>query len=90
MKDIPITKNGRVLTAEEARKEIQRINGAESGQNRRSCSLDWVRQIVRQCREANVRVFVKQLDIDGKLVKDIEKFPEDLQIRQIPWKQVEK
>ena len=29
MKDIPITKNGRVLTAEEARKEIQRINGAE-------------------------------------------------------------
>lgn len=28
-KDIPITMNGRKLTTEEARKEIQRINGAE-------------------------------------------------------------
>lgn len=62
------------------------VVGAESGPKRRPCSLDWVRQIVEQCREAQVPVFVKQLDIDGKLVSDIEKFPEDLQIRQVPWK----
>lgn len=61
------------------------VVGAESGTNRRSCSLDWVRQIVRQCKKANVPVFVKQLDIDGKLVKEIHEFPEDLQIRQVPW-----
>ena len=61
------------------------VVGAESGPNRRPCKLEWVRQIVQQCRAAGVPVFVKQLDIDGKLVKDIEKFPEDLQIRQIPW-----
>ena len=62
------------------------VVGAESGPNRRPCKIEWVRDIVKQCREANVPVFVKQLDIDGKLVKDIEKFPEDLQIRQVPWR----
>ena len=62
------------------------VVGAESGPNRRPCSLDWVRQIVSDCREAHVPVFVKQLDIGGELVKDIAKFPEDLQIRQVPWK----
>lgn len=62
------------------------VVGAESGMNRRPCKLEWVRQIVEQCREAQVPVFVKQLDIDGKLVKDIREFPEDLQIRQVPWK----
>ena len=61
------------------------VVGAESGPNRRPCKLEWVRQIVWQCGKAGVPVFVKQLDIDGKLVKDIAKFPEDLQIRQVPW-----
>lgn len=65
------------------------VVGAESGPDRRPCKIEWVRQIVKQCREAGVPVFVKQLDIDGKLVKDISKFPEDLQIRQIPWKRGE-
>lgn len=64
------------------------VVGAESGPNRRPCKLEWVRQIVRQCQAAGVPVFVKQLDIDGRLEKDISKFPEDLQIRQVPWKQV--
>ena len=62
------------------------VVGAESGPERRPCNLEWVRQIVNECLEARVPVFVKQLDIDGKLVKDINQFPEDLQIRQVPWK----
>ena len=61
------------------------VVGAESGENRRPCTLEWVRQIVRQCQAAKVPVFVKQLDIDGKPVSDIDQFPEDLQIRQVPW-----
>lgn len=69
--------------------QLENINwvvvGAESGSIRRRCGLEWVRNVVRQCREVGVPVFVKQLDIDGKLVRNIEKFPEDLQIRQIPW-----
>ena len=52
------------------------------------CKLEWVELIVRQCREAGIPVFVKQLEINGKLVKDINKFPPELQIRQIPWKRV--
>lgn len=63
------------------------VVGAESGPNRRQCKLEWVESIVEQCRNANVPVFVKQLDINGKLEKDINKFPEHLRIRQVPWKQ---
>ena len=61
------------------------VVGAESGPTRRPCKLEWVENIVDQCRQAGVPVFVKQLEIDGKLVKDINQFPEHLQIRQVPW-----
>ena len=66
------------------------VVGAESGPNRRPCKLEWIENIVDQCRWAGVPVFVKQLEIAGKLVKDINKFPPELQIRQVPWKRVEK
>ena len=62
------------------------VVGAESGPNRRPCKIEWVRQIVEDCREWGCPVFVKQLDLNGKLVKDINQFPEDLQIREVPWK----
>lgn len=61
------------------------VVGCESGPNRRPCKIEWVESIVDQCRAANVPVFVKQLDIDGKCVTDINKFPEHLRIRQVPW-----
>lgn len=62
------------------------IVGAESrgGAAGRPCNIEWVRRIVYQCKAAGVPVFVKQLHIDGKLVKDISKFPEDLRVREIP------
>lgn len=37
------------------------IVGGESGPGARPCDVAWVRSIVRQCREADVPVFVKQL-----------------------------
>lgn len=61
------------------------IVGAESGQNRRPCKIEWVESIVEQCKSAGIPVFVKQLDLGGKLVKDISKFPSNLQLRQVPW-----
>ncbi len=62
------------------------VVGCESGANRRPCKIEWVESIVDQCRSAaNVRVFVKQLDINGKCERDITKFPEHLRIRQVPW-----
>ena len=61
------------------------VCGCESGKNRRPCRLEWVESIVDQCRDANIPVFVKQLDIDGKCERDITKFPPHLRIRQVPW-----
>jgi protein gp37 len=37
------------------------IIGGESGPGARPCSLTWIHNIIRQCREQNVKVFVKQL-----------------------------
>ena len=37
------------------------ILGGESGPNARPCNVEWIRQGVKQCREAGVKVFVKQL-----------------------------
>ena len=59
--------------------------GCESGKNRRPCRMEWIEDVVQQCRDAGVPCFVKQLDIDGKCERDISKFPEHLRIRQVPW-----
>lgn len=37
------------------------IFGGESGPRARPCNVEWIRDGLRQCREANVPVFVKQL-----------------------------
>ena len=37
------------------------IVGGESGHGARVCEMDWVRSIARQCRDAGIPVFVKQL-----------------------------
>lgn len=60
------------------------IIGAESGPKRRECKLEWVRDLVEQCKAANVKIFVKQLSINGKVEHDIKKFPEWARIRQMP------
>jgi len=62
------------------------IVGAESigGRPGRECKLEWVRDIRDQCKTAGVPLFIKQLHIDGKLVKDIDRFPDDLRIREYP------
>lgn len=40
---------------------LQVIFGGESGPGARPCNVDWIRDGVRQCREAGVKAFVKQL-----------------------------
>lgn len=63
------------------------VVGAESLGNQagRECKLEWIEEIVEDCKEWGCPVFVKQLHIGGKLEKDIAKFPKHLQIRQVPW-----
>lgn len=48
-------------------------------------TLDHVRSVVRQCVDARVPVFVKQLHLGGKLCHDPAAFPEDLRHRDLPW-----
>ena len=68
----------------------ERINavvvGCETGPHRRPCKLDWIRSIVEQCKTAGVSVFVKQIEINGKVVYELEQFPEDLRVRDLPWR----
>ncbi len=45
------------------------ICGSESGPNRRHAKIEWIRDLRDQCRAANVPFFLKQMEIDGKLVK---------------------
>lgn len=60
------------------------IVGCESGPKRRPCDIEWVRSIVRQCKDAGVAVYLKQLNIGGKVVTDPVKFPSELRWREYP------
>lgn len=45
------------------------VVGCESGPRRRPCNLDWMRSLRDQCQAAGVPFFLKQAEIDGKVVK---------------------
>ena len=53
------------------------IVGCETGPGARECKVEWVEDIVRQCRGAGVPVFVKKLGRGKEL-------PEHLKIREFP------
>ena len=57
--------------------------GCESGPERRDCPYDRIRSIVRQCSEASVPVFVKQIEVNGKVSHDPAEWPVDLRVRRI-------
>ena len=60
------------------------IIGCESGPRRRPMQIEWALDLVRQCKVAGVPVFVKQLDIDGRVSKDPDEWPEELRVREYP------
>lgn len=64
------------------------ICGCESGPNRRPMDIEWARDLKNQCQEAGVAFFMKQMEIDGQVCKDITQFPEDLRIREYPESEV--
>ena len=67
---------------------VHRLNwiivGSESGRYRRPCNLDWVRDLIAQARAAGVPVFVKQLEVNGRVEIDPRRWPEDLRIQEFP------
>ena len=63
------------------------IFGSESAPGKRAgrpCESAWIRDGLRQCREAGVAAFVKQIPIDGKVSADPSEWPEDLRVREFP------
>jgi len=60
------------------------IIGCESGPKRRPCKLEWVRDLVEQCREASVAPFNKQVDLGGRVSKDPAEWPADLRVQEYP------
>ena len=45
------------------------IVGGESGHNRRPAKIEHIRDLKDQCVDAGVAFFLKQMEIDGKVVK---------------------
>lgn len=70
------------------RKYLQDIDwvivGCESGPKRRPCKLEWIESIVSQCKAADIPVFVKQVEINGKVEHDMNKFPESIRFQEFP------
>jgi len=63
------------------------IVGCESlgrGKAGRGGTVEIVRSVVRQCADANVPCFVKQISIDGRVSKNMDEWPADLRVRQLP------
>ena len=66
---IPKRQSGKVLWC---------IVGCESGPKRRPCKIEWVQSIVEQCKATGVKLFIKQINIDGKIVKMPKAYPQEL------------
>lgn len=60
------------------------IVGCESGPKRRPCKPEWIKSIINQCKASDVSVFVKQIEINGKVEHNINKFPKELQYQEFP------
>jgi protein gp37 len=65
------------------------IVGAESGPKRRAMDPAWALSIRRQCQSAGVPFFCKQMEVDGAIVHDIDRFPAELRVREFPALEVQ-
>jgi protein gp37 len=61
------------------------ILGCETGPGARPMDNEWAISVVQKCKSAGVPVFVKQIQINGKPNKNIDEWPEELRVRELPW-----
>lgn len=61
------------------------IVGCETGDKRRSICLEAIHNIVKECKEYNVPVYVDQIERNGLVVSNEEDFPKPLKERNVPW-----
>jgi protein gp37 len=57
--------------------------GCESGPEQRLCSLNAIRYLMSDCRDAKVKIHVKQIPLNGKCNKKIAEWPEEFRVRKI-------
>jgi protein gp37 len=60
------------------------IIGCESGPKRQPMRDVWARSLIEQFQAARRPVFMKQMEIGGRVTGDPNRFPEDLRVRQFP------
>jgi len=65
------------------------IIGAESGNENgkykyRDCRNEWIIDLINEAKSRDIKVFVKQIRTDGRLLTNIGNFPTELQIREYP------
>lgn len=58
------------------------VVGAENGEERRPCKLEWIERVIVDCYKHRVPVFVQNVDVGGELVCDYEKLPVSVRVRQ--------
>jgi len=61
------------------------VAGGESGPQARPSQLDWFRQMLTQCRAANVPFFMKQIGGWPNKRGDLSEVPADLRVREYPY-----
>lgn len=62
------------------------IIGCESNSGRagRVCLLPWIERLLNDSRTLEIPVFVKQIEIAGRVVESVGRFPERLRVREYP------
>lgn len=60
------------------------LTGCESGPKRRGCETVWIEQILTECKITHTPAFVKQIPVDGRVSRQLDEWPEQLQIREFP------
>jgi len=62
----------------------------------RECKLEWIENVVEQCKDNGIPVFIKQLgnhlskemNLKDRTGSDIDEFPKHLQLRQFPTSKI--
>lgn len=60
------------------------IVGCETGPGRRPCDLEWIEAVIENCHNRDVPVWVKSVNVDGKVVSDFDRLPESVRVREMP------
>lgn len=60
------------------------IVGGESGAKCRSMDVEWARDIMKYCRQYDIRFFMKQMGGHPNKRESLESLPDDLRVREYP------